>query len=1190
MSDSFSKMMNEADIQNAPLFKQEKDKAKVKQNGDKLPENLGKAIKLLVPDFSDPNRKPTCLEVDFPIAQINALSKIEGASGPARKRIYCMSKWFARRASSVFRALLISAATENSYSADKAAKLVWDHYYCNHQKAESFKKLKVLDCFMGGGTTLVEGSRLGMKMTGIDLNPVAWFVVKNELAHSDPEQVRALFTEIEKQVKPQVQPFYTTTCPRGHKGRWIDSRTNDVSAIDPATLPPDQRGLYRWEGPELVYTFWAKHGPCQAHSGETVCGHRTPVFSSPIIAEKKLSTFYIELNCPHCGTAFHAELGETRMAPSVERVIGENEIPFTEISQRFTQILKNYDRGTKDERTERIAELKKQVAREPGLKCPHCGGFAGKRIADILDQHINPQNKSIKPNKKIFNIQRKSVQMYLLIHPDWLRGEAGMNETGVTFGGYAGAPVAASGAWYKKRLDNLNLAEYRGESLPDTITLSDGMLIDTQKGTVSRKAHFICALCGRENNTLESVKSTGYTAPVAPYALQCHCPQCEAEGYNYGGRYFKSLDEYDVKRLTEAEREWVERAENELSDYWPRQKIQDAYMMRANGGVNNGWGYTHWWKMFNPRQLLVHTQLLKSITEIKDISLDAREQALGAWQEYSRHNSMFCFWDIQQDCLAPMLANANFHPKNLVTENNVWMKIGRANWASCLEGVIEGILWSINPTELFLNENEGTKSVKINTDDPITFGHSIYCGSSTDLSMLGDEQFDLVITDPPFGNNVFYADLADFFYVWLRLPLRKWYTGLPEAVWFENERTPHSIEAVDNPVEHPDDRQDYEKNAFITGKSLERIITLSGDASLKEKDTNPLYRPEPASDFYSQTLQAVWTEAGRHLKAGGIMAFTFHHNEDKAWIDILKALFEAGYILIATYPIRSDETKGESAAFGSKKIEYDIIHVCRKRLTEAEPVSWAKMRRWVKEETARLKNLLEHTHGKALTEADLRVILRGKSLEFYSLHYGKVYIGNNQLLDVRQALLGINQLLDELIEDTASSAPRPPENAEPLSRQYLRLFSVVDHMERDELHKTLKGTGISSDDFESKGWIRMVGRTAHVMPIQERFAAFTQPGRNRLILKTDLDQAHFLIGAAFPDAAINIMEELDKNSFQIKKSVAEILRWYSLLQAEPDITAAAANALVLVERWRSIKQKKSQSGQQSLFELLEEES
>jgi adenine-specific DNA methylase len=54
-----------------------------------------------------------------------------------------------------------------------AAKRVWDNYYANHQKKGAFKHLKVADIFMGGGTTLVEGSRLGMQMSGNDLNPVA---------------------------------------------------------------------------------------------------------------------------------------------------------------------------------------------------------------------------------------------------------------------------------------------------------------------------------------------------------------------------------------------------------------------------------------------------------------------------------------------------------------------------------------------------------------------------------------------------------------------------------------------------------------------------------------------------------------------------------------------------------------------------------------------------------------------------------------------------------------------------------------------------------------------------------------------------------------------------------------------------------------------------------------------------------
>lgn len=1167
---------------NVPSSKKEGRKSKAEKHAELLPDKLGKAIRLPVPDFSDPNRKLTCLEADFPIAQINALSNLEGNAG---KPIYQMSKWWARRRSSVFRSMLIAAATEAPDDPNEASKRVWDHYYCNHQKAGSFKHLKVLDCFMGGGTTLVEGSRLGMQMTGVDLNPVAWFVVKNELACSAPEQVKALFEEIEWLVKPQIQPFYTTTCPRGHQGRWIDVETGETVSLDPVELPHENRSRYRWEGPEVIYTFWAKHGPCQAKG----CGHRTPIFRTPVIAEKSLSTGFIELTCPGCGTRFHAELGETRMAPGAERIIVEGETPFTELTQDFSRLLNDYDKGSSNDTWERALALKAAAAREPGLQCPHCGTFAGKHLADVLNRHAQPSLRATARKKKDFGLKSKTVQLYLLIRPEWMKGASGFVGD-EELGGWAGAPAETTAAWYKKRMENLHLFEVRGKSLPETVTLADGSVVDTSRGTVPRRAHFTCASCGREGNTLESVRPTEHTAPVAAYTLQCHCPQCEAEGYTYGGRYFKAPDEYDIKRLAESEKEWNSRSERDLTKYWPKAELWVSYMThKLNGGIAN-WGYTHWWKMFNPRQLLVQTSLLKAITEAHEESwpLDIREQALGAFQQYLRNQNMFSFWNQTADKMEPMMSNANYHPKMQTIENCVFPSLGRGNWQSSAAKCVEGMDWARTPWELVVTTDEKAKSEKGFPEDPLIPGNEPYCGSSTDLSMLGGDQFDLVITDPPFGNNLFYADLSDFFYVWLRLPLRKWYEGLAEAAYFEPERTPHSMEAIDNSIEHPEDREEYEKESYIDSKHLSRIRELSGDDTLTVNNPNPLYRPQPSSDFYSQTLSAVWAEAGRRLKDGGIMAFTFHHNEDQAWIDILKALFDAGYVLVATYPIRSDETKGESGAFGSRKIEYDIIHVCRKRLNATEPVSWARMRRWVKDESLQLKGLLEHTHGKTLPESDLRVILRGKSLEFYSRHYGQVFTGDGQILDVRDALLGINQLLDDLLEDTTQTGGlRPPDSAEPASRLYMRLFKNRTEMERDELHKTLRGTGIAQGDLEAKGWIRVAGREVHVVPVHERFAFFTERGRNRKVIKTDLDQAHFLIGAAYPNSGLKIDAELNNPNFRIKKSVDEILKWYAEVDKNSANRMAAQTAAQLVEHWRT-REDRPQAVQRTLFDMLEE--
>ena len=1158
-------------------------KTKADKQADLLPEKLGKAIKLPVPDFSDPDRKLTCLEADFPIAQINALSILEGNAG---KPIYQMSKWWARRRSSVFRSMLIAAATEAPDDPNEAAKRVWDHYYCNHQKAGSFKKLRVLDCFMGGGTTLVEGSRLGMQMTGVDLNPVAWFVVKNELACSDPEQVKALFASIEAQVKPQIQPFYTTTCPRGHKGRWIAIESGAPVEIDPIELPPEQRFRYRWEGPEVIYTFWAKHGPCQAKG----CGHRTPIFRTPVIAEKKLSTGYAELTCPGCGTTFHAELGETRMAPGAERIIVGGDIPFTEMTQQFARLLNDYDKGNAADTFERALTLKASGGEEPGLHCPKCGTFAGKRLVDQFMRHAQPALGATARKKKEFGLRNKPVQMYLLIHPEWLKGASGFDGER-EYGGWAGAPAEATADWFTKRLENLRVVEVRGASLPDEVVLDDGTVIETGLGTVPQKSTFQCSNCGRITDISTSEREAKHHAPVAVYALQCHCPQCDAEGYTYGGRYFKAPDAYDIQRLNGAQEEWGRRSEKELTEYWPRSVLPYAWETHVQKGNLTSRGYTHWWKMFNSRQLLAHTLLLKAITEAAEDSwpLDVREQALGAFQQYLRNQNMFSFWNQTADKLEPMMSNPNYHPKMQVIENCVFPSLGRGNWLSSVEKVCEALEWVQKPWELVVTEDEKAKSDKGYTEDSIIPGNETYCGSSTDLSLLGNELFDLVITDPPFGNNLFYADLADFFYVWLRLPLRKWYAGLPEAVYFEQEFTPKALQAIDDPAQHPDDREDYEKELFVKEKYLALIKKLSGETTLIEKDPNPLYRLQPSSDFYSQTLSACWAEAGRRLKDGGIMAFTFHHNEDQAWIDVLKALFDAGYVLVSTYPVRSDETKGDAAnaAFGSKKIEYDIIHVCRKRLGEPEPVSWARMRRWVKEESFRLKELLEHTHGKELPESDLRVILRGKSLEFYSRHYGKVFTGDNQVLDVREALLGINQLLDDLLENTSlTGGVHPPDSAEPASRLYLRLFKKRTEMERDELHKTLRGTGIAQGDLEARGWIRVVGKTVVMVPIRERIAFFTERGRNRKVIKTDLDQAHFLVGAAFVDSGLKIESELNNPNFKVKRSVDELLHWYAEVDGDPVNRVAATTASQLLERWRNRKVK-PEPAQLSLFEVLE---
>ena len=87
--------------------------------------NVGKAVKFESVDFSDPDRPKTCLEVDFPIIPINRVAAVEGNSG---KPIYQMSKWWARRRSSVFRSMMIAALAKAPDDPSEASKMVWDLY------------------------------------------------------------------------------------------------------------------------------------------------------------------------------------------------------------------------------------------------------------------------------------------------------------------------------------------------------------------------------------------------------------------------------------------------------------------------------------------------------------------------------------------------------------------------------------------------------------------------------------------------------------------------------------------------------------------------------------------------------------------------------------------------------------------------------------------------------------------------------------------------------------------------------------------------------------------------------------------------------------------------------------------------------------------------------------------------------
>jgi len=231
------------------------------------------------------------IEEGFPIVEINRLAVPERNSF---KPIYQMHKWFARRASCVFRAILLGCLKP-------AGTDIMAEFYKDHSDDPDTAGKVILDPFMGGGTTVVEALRLGCKVIGIDLNPVAWFIVKTEVEPVDLDALRATFERLAnrsvpwsgKSVRETLLDQYKTTCPC--------CGSSDA---------------------DIVYTFWVRSAVCTAAN----CRKEVPLHRDFIVAQKSLSIrYWRDARCPRCTKTFDWEIEQAVLVAEVDLQVTNSE-------------------------------------------------------------------------------------------------------------------------------------------------------------------------------------------------------------------------------------------------------------------------------------------------------------------------------------------------------------------------------------------------------------------------------------------------------------------------------------------------------------------------------------------------------------------------------------------------------------------------------------------------------------------------------------------------------------------------------------------------------------------------------------------------------------------------------------------------------------------------------------------------
>lgn len=237
----------------------------------------------------------------------------------------------------------------------------------------------------------------------------------------------------------------------------------------------------------------------------------------------------------------------------------------------------------------------------------------------------------------------------------------------------------------------------------------------------------------------------------------------------------------------------------------------------------------------------------------------------------------------------------------------------------------------------------------------------------------------VVSTDPPYYDNIGYADLSDFFYVWLRRSLRPIFPDL-----FATLAVPKAEELVATPYRHGS--REKAETFFLAGMT-QAMHCLTEQA-------HPAF---PVTIYY----------AFKQSESDGDEGAT-----NTGWDTFLAAVIEAGFAISGTWPMRT-EKQGRVISNDTNALASSIILVCRPRALDAPT---ATRREFVTALKAELPQALAHLQRGNIAPVDLAQAAIGPGMAVYT-RYSKVLDAEGKALSVRDALALINQTLDEALAE-----------------------------------------------------------------------------------------------------------------------------------------------------------------------------
>ncbi|MGC8970166.1 MAG: DUF1156 domain-containing protein [Conexivisphaera sp.] len=364
------------------------------------------------------------------------------------------------------------------------------------------------------------------------------------------------------------------------------------------------------------------------------------------------------------------------------------------------------------------------------------------------------------------------------------------------------------------------------------------------------------------------------------------------------GRYFREATDVDLAG--------VRRAEEILREKLP---LWEAKGWVPTEGIPEGSktaeprrsGILRWSDFFNPRQLLVHLTTLEAIKELPlEEELDpetaraVRTYLALAFDKALNYNSLQSRLDVSRAIIKGTFDRHDFAFIWSYGEINGASGTGQL-WRWALDQVLDayrGLVALLGP-----REGRGLAPV---SEVPSPPSPTILFGDASSLSSIPDGSIHAAVVDPPYSDNVMYAELSDYFYVWLKRLLGDVY---PELF-----------------------------RSRLTDKDREAVANVARFRGFRE-------RRRLAQEDYEAKMLAAFRELHRVLRDDGVLTVMFTHKSNDAWSALGRSLIEAGFEVTASWPVH---TESEHSLHQAGKIAAGstILLVCRKRKPAPATRGW----------------------------------------------------------------------------------------------------------------------------------------------------------------------------------------------------------------------------------------------------------